>query len=132
LTKQYKFCAAHRYWNDAWDETRNRQAFGDDVQLHGHNYELDITVTGPISPETGFLVDLMALNKLIQQRVIDNLDHSRIDTDIPWFKNRQPSTEYMVQYIWDQIVNDMPGSTQLVRVRLRETPTIFCEYFGSN
>ena len=58
ITKQYKFCAAHRYWNPDWDEEKNFHEFGDDVRLHGHNYDLYITVRGPVNNETGFIISL--------------------------------------------------------------------------
>ena len=58
LTKQYKFCAAHRYWNDEWTEEKNIEIFRDDVKLHGHNYQLDITVSGPIDENSGFIINI--------------------------------------------------------------------------
>ena len=54
ITKQFKFCAAHKYWNPSWDEDKNYAVFGDDVKVHGHNYVLDVTITGPINQESGF------------------------------------------------------------------------------
>ena len=57
LTKQYKFCAAHRYWNIKWSKAENYKNFGDDIYIHGHNYTLDITIKGEINPETGFIID---------------------------------------------------------------------------
>ena len=58
ITKKYTFCAAHRYWNEKWDEERNYQAFGDDIKNHGHNYTLSITIKGPINQDTGFIICL--------------------------------------------------------------------------
>ena len=62
LTKQYKFCAAHRYWNDEWTEEKNIEIFRDDIKLHGHNYQLDITVSGPINESSGFIINIQDLN----------------------------------------------------------------------
>ena len=58
ITKQYKFCAAHRYWNNRWTEAENFENFGDDIYLHGHNYNLDITISGEINTDSGFIVNL--------------------------------------------------------------------------
>ena len=58
LTKQYKFCAAHQYWNESWTERENDEVFGEDVRVHGHNYVLSITVKGNINKNSGFIVDI--------------------------------------------------------------------------
>lgn len=131
LTKQYKFCAAHRYWNDNWTEEKNLKVFGDDVRIHGHNYILSITLKGNINEESGFIIDLQKLNDIVKEKIINVFDHSQIEKDIPWFKNKQPSTENMVVYIWNQLVDIIPSNAQLYCIKLRETPTIFSEYYGS-
>ena len=130
LTKQYKFCAAHRYWNKDWSDEKNYQIFGEDVRTHGHNYTLDITIFGPINNESGFIINLFELNKIVKLHVLDVMDHNQIQLDIPWFKSRQPSTENMVVFIWEQIVAKVPIPAKLYSIKLRETPTIFTEYFG--
>ena len=130
LTKQYKFCAAHRYWNPNWSDEKNYQIFGEDVRIHGHNYTLDITISGPINDESGFIVNLSELNKIVKLHVLDVMDHSQIQLDIPWFESKQPSTENMVVFIWEQIVTKIPNPAKLNSIKLRETPTIFTEYFG--
>ena len=130
LTKTYKFCAAHRYWNENWSADKNIEIFGDDVKVHGHNYELDITISGKINPDSGFIINLFELNEIIKTNVIDLLDHSQIESDVPWFKLKQPSTENMVVFIWEEIVSKIPKPANLYSVKLRETPTIYTEYFG--
>ena len=130
LTKQYKFCAAHRYWNPNWSDEKNYQIFGEDVRIHGHNYTLDITISGPVNDESGFIVNLFELNKIVKLHVLDVMDHSQIQLDIPWFELKQPSTENMVVFIWEQIVTKIPNPAKLNSIKLRETPTIFTEYFG--
>ena len=130
ITKQYKFCAAHRYWNSQWSDEENKSIFDKDIYLHGHNYLLDITITGPISKESGFIINLKTLNKLVEDHIINVLDHRQIDKDIKWFKNKQPSTENLVIYIWDHIFNLIPHPAKLYKIKLQETPSIFTEYFG--
>ena len=72
LTKQFKFCAAHQYWNNNWDLEKNTDVFGDDIKIHGHNYILDITVTGQINPASGFIIDLMKLKLIVDENVINS------------------------------------------------------------
>ena len=101
LTKQYKFCAAHQYWNKDWSADKNDEVFGEDVKVHGHNYLLSITVKGSINKESGFIIDIKKLNDVVNKHIIDIFDHSQIEKDILWFKDKQPSTENMVVYIWN-------------------------------
>ncbi len=130
ITKIYGFCAAHQYWNQKWGKDKNYSAFGDDIKVHGHNYELEITIAGPVNPETGFIIDLKTLNEIVGKNVISILDHSRIEKDIPWFQDKQPSTEYLTQFIWRQLVDEIEKPAYLYRIKLKETPTIYTEYFG--
>ena len=87
-------------------------------------------MTGPLNPETGFVVNLMDLNALVNERIVDKLDHSQIEKDINWFKGKQPSTENLTIYIWQKISAGLPDNVDLYRIRLQETPTIFTEYYG--
>lgn len=104
--------------------------FGEDHRLHGHNYRLEVSLSGEVDPETGFLADLGLIKALVEEQVIDQLDHSHIEADIPWFKDHQPSSENLVRFIWDQIQPRMPEDVNLVRVRLFETPSIYVEFDG--
>jgi len=129
ITKQYKFCAAHKYWNEKWDEEKNIKVFDNDVRLHGHNYDLYVTIKGPINRDSGFVVDLKYLNKIVNKKVLDILDHSLIQ-DNEWFTGKQPSTENLVVYIWNQISPEISPPARLFCIKLRETGTIFTEYYG--
>ena len=132
LTKEYKFCAAHRYWNEQWSDKKNKEVFGDDVKIHGHNYDLLVTVKGEINNDSGFIIDIKKLNKIISKYVISLFDHSQIEKDIDWFLDKQPSTENMVIFIWNQISDKIPSEASLYSIKLRETPTTFTEYYGPN
>ena len=129
ITKQYKFCAAHKYWNDSWDEAKNVEIFDDDVKIHGHNYDLYVTIKGPTDIDSGFIINLKDLNKIVDEKVISNLDHSLIQDNM-WFTDKQPSTENLVVYIWEQIVDEIKSPAKLYCIKLRETGTIFTEYYG--
>jgi len=130
ITKQFKFCAAHKYWNDNWTDEKNKEIFEDDIKIHGHNYELDITISGEPSQESGFIINISELKKIVDEHVINILDHSQIQEDIEWFKDRQPSTENLVIFIWNQISPYIKDEMKLYKIKLRETPTIYTEYYG--
>ena len=129
ITKKYHFCASHKYGNDKWSEEKNYEIFGKDFNNHGHNYILEVTMTGPVNPDTGWLVDLNKVNKVVKSNVINILDHSQIEQDIPWFIGKQPSSEVLVMWIWDQISKDLQG-VRLYRIRLVETHSIHTDYYG--
>ena len=129
LTKIFHFSAAHQYGHDDWSAEKNWEVFGPDSKVHGHNYTLEVMVTAAVNPETGFIVDLGELMGIVQKYVIDILDHSQFDKDVEWFKDKQPSTENLVKFIWDQIKPRLTHVT-LHRIRLHETPTIFTDYYG--
>lgn len=129
LTKVFYFNAAHQYGHEDWSDEKNWEVFGPDSKIHGHNYTLEVMVSGSINEETGFIVDIGHLKNIVKTHVIDILDHSQFDVEVDWFKNRQPSSENLVKFIWDQIESSLKGAS-LHRIRLRETPTIFTDYYG--
>ena len=120
LTKQFRFCAAHKYWNDNWDEKKNFSVFEDDIKVHGHNYELDITIKGSPNDQSGFIIDLSTVKDIVNEYVINILDHSQIQKDIKWFENKQPSTENLVLFIWDRLAPKIMKPAMLYCIKLRE------------
>ena len=127
LTKVFHFNAAHQYGHSDWTDEKNWEVFGPDSKIHGHNYMLEVMVTGDIVDDTGFLVDLGNLKKIVKKNVIDILDHSLFNVEVEFFKDRQPSSENLVIFIWNQIQSELKGA-KLHRIRLHETPTIFTDY----
>ena len=130
ITKQFKFCAAHKYWNNNWTHEKNLEIFEDDIKVHGHNYELDITISGSPSDESGFIINISKLKEIVVKYVISVLDHSQIQKDIVWFHNKQPSTENLVLFIWKEVSSKIQDPAKLYCIKLRETGTIFTEYYG--
>tara|TARA_B100001989_G_scaffold65619_1_gene44380 strand:- start:118 stop:555 length:438 start_codon:yes stop_codon:yes gene_type:complete len=131
LRKKYKFCAAHQYKNSYWDEKKNIEVFGDDYRVHGHNYVVIVAVTGELNKDTGFIVDLQKVNTIMKKDIISELDHSNIQEDISWFKDKQPSSENLAIYIFDKLKEKIELPTKLHSVKIEETPTISSEYFGA-
>ena len=129
ITKRYHFSSSHKYGNSYWSDEKNYQVFGKDYDTHGHNYILEVSVQGPINPETGWLTDLQKLNKIVKEKVVNVLDHSQIEEDIPWFQGKQPSSENILVWAWEEIAPRIPQG-ELQRLRLVETHSIYTDYFG--
>ncbi len=129
LTKRLEFCAAHRYMNPRWGEEENRRRFGKAVNLHGHNYVLEVTVEGVPSPETGMVVDLKALKDLITEAVLDRLDHKNLNVDVPALADRLPTPENLAVVIWELLAPRL-GGCSLYRLRLCEDDGSAVDYYG--
>ena len=129
ITKKYHFCASHKYGNADWSEEKNLEVFGKDYNTHGHNYVLEVSVTGPIDQGSGWLVDLKKLGEIVKKYVVNVLDHSQIEEDIEWFKGKQPSSENILVWAWDEIAPRLDRGT-LHQLRLVETHSIYTDYYG--
>ncbi len=134
LTRRLRFSAAHRYHRPEWSDERNRALFGpcSNPHGHGHNYVLEVTVAGEVDPETGFCVDLGALDRLLEERVVRVLDHQHLNHAVAEFApgGRLPTSENILLYLWPRLVSDMPDGSTLRRLRLAEDETFFVEYAG--
>ena len=132
LTRKERFNSAHKLWVDEWDEATNKEVFGKcaNANWHGHNYLLEVTVKGEPDPQTGFVIDAKILSKIINEEVVNHLDHMNLNLDVKFIpKNIQPTTENLVILIWNQLKPKISGC-ELFRVRLQETETISAEYYG--
>lgn len=132
LTRVEHFNAAHKLFNPAWSKEKNEDVFGKcaNEHWHGHNYELLVTIKGNPDPDTGFLYDVKQLSKLIQQYVLDKLDHKNLNMDVDFMEGKLCSTENLAIAIWQQLQPHLPPVVQLHCIKLYETPRIFVEYFG--
>ncbi|MBT3179428.1 MAG: 6-carboxytetrahydropterin synthase [Candidatus Marinimicrobia bacterium] len=129
ITKKYHFCASHKYGNSEWSDEKNYEVFGKDYNTHGHNYILEVSVTGPVDPKSGWLIDLSNLNKIVDSKVVNVLDHSQIEKDVSWFHSRQPSSENILIWAWTEIAPNLERG-KLQRLRLVETNSIYTDYYG--
>ena len=132
ITRRAHFCSAHRLHRDEWSAERNQEVFGDcsNPNWHGHNYTLDVTLEGPVDPETGFVMDLKALKSVLQERVIQDVDHRNLNLEVTWLEGVLPSTENFAVAIWGRVAGALPNGVLLRRVFLRETPNNSAEYLG--
>ena len=136
LTRRATFSASHYYWNDGWTKEKNVQVFGKCANRngHGHNYTLEVTVSGEPDPVTGFVVDLKWLKDAIEREVLAAYDHRHLNLEVDEFKAGKliPTTENIARSAWNRlepVVNAVNGA-KLSRVRVYETPEIFAEYRG--
>lgn len=133
ITRKEHFNAAHKLHRPEWSEEKNAEIFGKcaNPNWHGHNYELFVTVKGEPAEETGFVVDLKFLSKLIKERVIDKLDHKNINMDVDFMASKMASTEILTIAIWDQLETEIAAKGCFLHcVKLYETENNFVEYFG--
>jgi len=125
------FNAAHRLFNPAWDDKKNKEVFGkcSNPNYHGHNYELIVAVRGEINLETGFVIDLKILRKLISSKIEDKLDHKNLNIEVEEFKKLNPTAENIAVVIWNLLREDIETSLEL-SVTLYETPRNYVTYSG--
>lgn len=123
------FNAAHRLNNPAWDAEKNMSVFGkcNNPNFHGHNYEMEVKVTGEPNADTGFVMDLKVLSDTIQAEVIERFDHKNLNLDVPEFKNVNPTAENIVVVIYDILRKKIHSDLDL-QIRLYETPRNFVEF----
>jgi 6-pyruvoyltetrahydropterin/6-carboxytetrahydropterin synthase len=134
LTRAEHFNAAHKLYNPSWSKEKNDEVFGKcaNDNWHGHNYELFVTVKGEPDRDTGFLVDAKKLSIIINQYIIEKLDHRNLNLDVDFMQGKMCSSENLVIEIWKQLQPHLPANIQLHCIKLYETPRIYVEYFGGN
>ncbi len=134
LTRSVGFSAAHRYYRPEWSEERNRRVFGAcaNPHGHGHNYVLEATVRGEIDEETGFSVDLAALDAILAEEVVEPLDHRHLNhaLEAAGAGALVPTTENLLAFLWPRIEGRLPEGAVLHRLRLREDDRLWADYFG--
>jgi 6-pyruvoyltetrahydropterin/6-carboxytetrahydropterin synthase len=122
VTRRETFSAGHRLFNPAFSDEQNREVFGrcSNPAGHGHNYVLEVTVSGEPEGETGYVFDLGELSKVIHREVLDDLDHRNLNLEVPWLEGRIPTTETLAAAIWDRLDGQLPPGL-LWEVLVRET-----------
>ncbi|MCY7380341.1 MAG: 6-carboxytetrahydropterin synthase [Gemmatimonadaceae bacterium] len=132
LTRRIAFAAAHRYRVAAWSDERNAATFGLCARpnYHGHSYICDVTVTGPLDPVTGFVVDLAVLDAALQREVRDRFDHTNINLDIPEFADGLmiPTGENLARFIAERVQAAIGGAALITRVTVAEDATLSATY----
>tara|TARA_B100001287_G_scaffold215715_1_gene184588 strand:+ start:596 stop:1006 length:411 start_codon:yes stop_codon:yes gene_type:complete len=131
VSRRAHFNAAHRLYRPNWSDDKNEAIFGkcNNPHYHGHNYELIVSVTGEVDPETGYVVDVKILKDFIKSEVEDVLDHKNLNLEVPEFKERNPTAENIVIFIYNKLKPVLEDRLDL-EVILYETPRNFVSYSG--
>lgn len=130
------FNAAHRLYNPAWDNAKNNEVFGlcNNPNYHGHNYDLVVKVTGPVDPNTGYVINLKTLSDIIKNEVLNRYDHQNLNLDTDEFNPEKggliPTAENIAVVIWQRLRKHLQENLQLT-VILYETERNFVEYSGN-
>lgn len=132
LTRIEHFNAAHKLYNPRWTKEKNEEVFGRcaNENYHGHNFELYVTIKGHPDPDTGFIFDAKQLGKLVQEQIIEKLDHRNLNEDVDFMKGKMCSIENLVIGIWNVLQPLLPPSAPLHCLKLVETAKIYVEYYG--
>ncbi|MDX1439463.1 MAG: 6-carboxytetrahydropterin synthase [Rubricoccaceae bacterium] len=132
ITRKVHFNAAHRLHNPEKSDEWNRETFGkcNNPNGHGHNYELEVTVAGDPDSLTGYVIDLSELKRIVEDRVVDKLDHRNLNLDVDFLSGILPSTENVAVAIWRQLADAIPEPADLYEITLRETPRNSVTYRG--
>jgi len=134
VTRRERFSAAHRLFRADWDDNTNFEVFDkcSYPNWHGHNYVLFVTVKGDLNPETGFVVNIKHLSKIIKEHVISKLDHRNLNSDVDFLKGKLASTENLAIGVWNELKPHIEAlDIELYCVKIQETENNFVEYFGN-
>ena len=125
------FNAAHRLYRPDWDGQKNNDVFGkcNNPNFHGHNYALEVGITGEVDPETGYLIDIKKLKTIMKEEVEDYLDHKNLNLDVPEFKVINPTMENIAIFIWNKLRDKLEDDFK-ISVTLYETPRNYAVYNG--
>jgi 6-pyruvoyltetrahydropterin/6-carboxytetrahydropterin synthase len=131
LTRKAEFAASHYYHNPEFTPEENARIFGKCSNLngHGHNYTLEVTVKGEVNPRTGFVVDLKDLKDIMNREVVDAMDHRHLNKEVPEFANQIPTTENLAIVIWKRLQSQLQIA-KLHRVRVYESQDLFADFYG--
>lgn len=136
LTRVVRFSAAHRYHRPDWGPEENARAFGLCAREHGHghNYRCAVTVQGTVARDTGMVMDLAALDRLLVEEVRDPLDHRHLNHDVPEFAFGEtiPTAEAIAVWVWRRLAPRLPAQIRLHAVRIEEDDDLFAEFFGDD
>jgi len=129
VIRKAHFNAAHRLYNPNWSDEKNAEVFGlcNNPYFHGHNYELEVKVSGEVDPDTGYVIDMKILSDLIKEEIENRFDHKNLNLQVEEFKNLIPTAEHICWVIWKILRAKLSENLDL-GIRLYETPRNYVEY----
>ena len=133
LTRRERFSSAHRMFRPDWSDEQNQKVFGkcSNPNWHGHNYVLWVTIKGNPSPEQGFVMNLNSLKQIIQDKVINKVDHKNINLEVDFMKGKLATTENLAIAIWNELKLSVEKEGAFLHcVKIEETENNSIEYYG--
>jgi 6-pyruvoyltetrahydropterin/6-carboxytetrahydropterin synthase len=133
VTRQLKFSSAHRLYNPEYTFDKNEDIYDkcNNYHGHGHNYTLEVTVAGKPDPQTGYVIDLKKLKKIMNDEVVSKVDHKHLNFDVEFLRGIIPTVENLVYVFW-QILEPKITDGKLYKIKLYETDTSYVEYYGED
>jgi len=134
LTRRVSFTATHRYWRSDCSDERNEQTFGGATVPHAHDYACDVTVRGRIDADTGMLIDLGMLDRVLDREVRARFHGKSISVQVPEFADGKliPTCENLARFIFERLAGSLTGPATLASVIVREDETISAEFTGGD
>jgi 6-pyruvoyltetrahydropterin/6-carboxytetrahydropterin synthase len=132
LTRRVSFTATHRYWRSDWSAVRNEQYFDGATTPHSHDYVCDVTVSGPIDEETGMVIDLGLLYRILDREVRARFHGANINVDVLEFTDGEliPTCENLARFVFERVADSLLGGVDLSSVIVREDDTLSAEFPG--
>jgi 6-pyruvoyltetrahydropterin/6-carboxytetrahydropterin synthase len=131
VTRKAHFSASHRLYNPAWPDEKNQKVFGkcNNPNGHGHNYDIEVTVAGEPPADTGMVIDLKMLADIIEEEIVERVDHKHVNLDVDFLRGVIPTAENMAIAFWKILAPKITGG-RLHAIRLYESENNFVEYTG--
>jgi 6-pyruvoyltetrahydropterin/6-carboxytetrahydropterin synthase len=134
LSRVVGFRALHRFFRPDWSEAQNRETFGplSEAPGHAHDYQCVVTVSGPLEPLRGMVMDLVALDRILQEEVVGRFDGRHLNLDVPEFAYGRtlPTCEALAAHVYRRVAARLPADVALERVRVLEDPTLYADCTG--
>lgn len=132
LTRRETFSACHRLHSNLLSLEENQSVYGkcNNFHGHGHNYVVEVTVRGPVSPDTGMVMNITDLKEFMNQAIMDTMDHKNLDKDVPYFKEVVSTTENVAIFIWKNLTQLLPNPSLLYEIKIHETEKNIVVYRG--
>ncbi len=131
ITRKHEFCASHRLFNPSFSDEKNEATFGlcNNPSGHGHNYVLEVTLSGEVCDDTGMVFDLKELKKLTKQEIIDKVDHKNLNIDVDFLNDIIPTAENLAIRFWERLEPKITKGS-LYEIKLYESERNFVVYRG--
>jgi 6-pyruvoyltetrahydropterin/6-carboxytetrahydropterin synthase len=136
ISRDVHFCAAHKLYNESWSKEKNEEIFGAcaNENWHGHNFDMTVTIKGEVDPDTGFVMNFKTLKKIINEEVLDKVDHKNLNLDVEFMQGKLTSCENLIVEIWKILSPKIQEATDnrvaLHSLKIKETNKNYAEYFG--